>query len=96
MSSDSQSLASLSDLGRVGGLSYIRAEGSGLAIGAMTTYYDIITSEAVQANAPVLAEAAATVADPQVRNMGTIGEASPTQTPPPTCPPSCSRSEPSW
>ena len=63
----------LIDLGRVGGLSYIRAEGSGLAIGAMTTYYDIITSEAVQANAPVLAEAAATVADPQVRNMGTIG-----------------------
>jgi carbon-monoxide dehydrogenase medium subunit len=61
------------DLGKVEGLSYIREDDGGLAIGAMTSYYDITTSEAVQANAPVLAEAAGTVADPQVRNMGTIG-----------------------
>jgi carbon-monoxide dehydrogenase medium subunit len=61
------------DLGKVEGLSYIREDRGGLAIGGMTTYYDIISSDAVQAHAPVLAEAAALVADPQVRNMGTIG-----------------------
>ena len=63
----------LIDLGKIDGLSYIREDGGGLAIGAMTSYYDIMTSEAVQANAPVLGEAAGMVADPQVRNMGTIG-----------------------
>ena len=64
----------LIDLGKTRGLRYIRetADG-GLGIGAMATYYDAITSDAVQANAPVLAEAASQVADPQVRNMGTIG-----------------------
>jgi carbon-monoxide dehydrogenase medium subunit len=61
------------DLGRVDGLSYVNESGGGLAIGAMTSYYDIINSDAVQQNAPVLAEAAGEVADPQVRNMGTIG-----------------------
>ena len=63
----------LIDLGKVEGLSYIREEDDGLAIGAMTTYHDIVSSDAVQTHAPVLAEAAALVADPQVRNMGTIG-----------------------
>ena len=64
----------LIDLGGVDGLSYVRGfGGGGIAIGAMTTYYDVITSGAVRANAPVIAEAAAQVADPQVRNMGTIG-----------------------
>ena len=61
------------DLGRVDGLSYVNESGGGLAIGAMTSYYDIINSDAVQQNAAVLAEAAGEVADPQVRNMGTIG-----------------------
>ena len=61
------------DLGRVDGLSYVSESDGGLAIGAMTSYYDIINSDAVQQHAPVVAEAAAMVADPQVRNMGTIG-----------------------
>ena len=61
------------DLGKVEGLSYVNDSGDGLAIGAMTSYYDIINSDAVQQHAPVVAEAAALVADPQVRNMGTIG-----------------------
>jgi carbon-monoxide dehydrogenase medium subunit len=61
------------DLGRVEGLSYVNESGGGLAIGAMTSYYDIINSDAVQQNVSVLAEAAGEVADPQVRNMGTIG-----------------------
>ena len=61
------------DLGRVDGLSYVSESDGGLAIGAMTSYYDIINSDAVQQQAPVVAEAAGEVADPQVRNMGTIG-----------------------
>ena len=63
----------LIDLGGVEGLSYVRESAGALAIGAMTTYYDIIASGAVRASAPVIAEAASQVADPQVRNMGTIG-----------------------
>ena len=61
------------DIGRVEGLSYINESNGALAIGGTTSYYDIINSNAVQQNASVLAEAAAIVADPQVRNMGTIG-----------------------
>ena len=63
----------LVDLGKVGGLSYVNESNGGLAIGAMTTYQELATSETVAANAAVLGEAAASVADPQVRNMGTIG-----------------------
>ena len=65
---------SLIDLGRIEGLSYVNetADG-GLAIGPMTSYYDLVTSDAIASRAPLIAEAAAQVADPQVRNMGTIG-----------------------
>ena len=64
----------LIDLGKIEGMSYIReADGGGLAIGAMTTYADLQSSDLVQSAAPVLADAAAQVADQQVRNMGTIG-----------------------
>ena len=61
------------DLGRIGDMAYIREEDGGLAIGAMTTYAQLESSDLVAARAAVLAEAASTVADPQVRNMGTIG-----------------------
>ena len=61
------------DLGKVQGMSYVRDEKGGLAIGAMTTYYQIESSDLVQSRAPALSDAASVVADPQVRNMGTIG-----------------------
>ncbi len=63
----------LIDLGGIKDLSYIREEGCGLVIGAMTTYYMLESSDLVKRHAPILAEAAAEVADLQVRNMGTIG-----------------------
>ena len=63
----------LVDLGKADGLSYVNEADGSLAIGAMTTYQELATSDAVDANAAVLGEAAASVADPQVRNMGTIG-----------------------
>ena len=61
------------DLGRIGDMAYIREEDGGLEIGAMTTYAQLESSDLVAARAPALAEAASQVADPQVRNMGTIG-----------------------
>ena len=61
------------DLRRVPGLSYIREEDGHLAIGAMTTYWDIMSSSLVQEKRPGLAATASEVADIQVRNKGTIG-----------------------
>jgi len=45
----------------------------GVEIGALTTLRTIERSEFLRRNYPVLAEAAATVASPVLRNMGTIG-----------------------
>ncbi len=45
----------------------------GLRIGAMSRHIDVARSELVKAHAPVLARMAAQVANPQVRNQGTIG-----------------------
>lgn len=63
----------LIDLGRVQGLSYIREEGGTIAIGAMTTHAAVAASELLRSRLPVLAEAAASIGDVQVRNRGTIG-----------------------
>jgi aerobic carbon-monoxide dehydrogenase medium subunit len=65
----------LVDIGKIPGLSYIRVEGGQLAIGAMTTYREIQRSQEVQQQAPVLAEAAHEVGDPQVRARGTLAGA---------------------
>ena len=61
------------DLGRIPTMSYIREENGGLAIGAMTKYVDLETSTLVKGRVEALSEAAGMVADPQVRNMGTLG-----------------------
>ncbi|HZQ38132.1 MAG TPA: xanthine dehydrogenase family protein subunit M [Dehalococcoidia bacterium] len=63
----------LIDLGRVQGLSYIREENGTIAIGAMTTHAAVATSDLLRSRLPVLAEAAASIGDVQVRNRGTIG-----------------------
>lgn len=63
----------LIDLGKITDMAYIREDDGGLAIGAMTTYAALESSDAVRRRAPVLADAARQVADAQVRNMGTIG-----------------------
>jgi aerobic carbon-monoxide dehydrogenase medium subunit len=65
----------LVDIGRIPGLSYIRNEDGYLVIGAMTTYRDIQLSQEVHNAAPVLAEAAHEVGDPQVRAKGTLAGA---------------------
>jgi len=48
-------------------------QGSGVEIGALTTLTAIEHSEFLRRHYPVLTEAAATVASPILRNMGTIG-----------------------
>jgi carbon-monoxide dehydrogenase medium subunit len=65
----------LVDIGRIPGLAYIRVEGDQLVIGAMTTYRDVVRSADVEHHAPVLAEAAKEVGDPQVRARGTLAGA---------------------
>src|SRR5947209_12005026 len=65
----------LVDIGRIPGLNYIRWDGDKLAIGAMATYRDIQLSADVHQHAPVLAEAAHEVGDPQVRAKGTLAGA---------------------
>jgi carbon-monoxide dehydrogenase medium subunit len=65
----------LVDIGRIPDLAYIRVDGQGIAIGALTTYRQIEMSPEVQRAAPVLAEAAHEVGDPQVRARGTLAGA---------------------
>ena len=61
------------DIGRVSELRGItRSEGS-LRIGALTTHAEIAASADLRQSAAALAEAAAQIGDPAVRNRGTIG-----------------------
>src|SRR5262245_4650748 len=62
----------LVDISRIPDLAYIRVDGGQLAIGAMTTYRQIKQSQEVHQQAPVLAEAAHEVGDPQVQARGTL------------------------
>lgn len=63
----------LVDLGRLDELRTISVSGTSLEIGAMTTLTSLIRSSEVEVTRPILAEVAATVADVQVRNRGTLG-----------------------
>ncbi len=63
----------LVDLGRIPGLAYIRSEGDAIRIGAMTTHDALARTPVIRENAPLLAEACASVGSPQIRSMGTIG-----------------------
>ena len=61
------------DVGRIPGLRGVRDEGDVLAIGAMTTHDDVTREPLIRQHALLLAEAARTVADPQIRHRGTFG-----------------------
>jgi aerobic carbon-monoxide dehydrogenase medium subunit len=63
----------LVDIGRVAELKGIAEAGGGLRIGALATHAEIAASGAVGRRCPVIAEAAARIGDPAVRNRGTIG-----------------------
>ena len=63
----------LVDIARIPGLSGIESDGTHVTIGALTTHAEVAASDVLASDCPVLAEAAATIGDPQVRNRGTIG-----------------------
>ncbi|MEY4757740.1 MAG: hypothetical protein RJA34_2638 [Pseudomonadota bacterium] len=63
----------LIDINRIPELRGIREDGNTVVIGAMTTESELIHSSLVQQKLPLLSEAAKLIADPQVRNRGTIG-----------------------
>ena len=54
-------------------LRYIREDGDALAIGALTTYQELIDSELVRNKAALLGQTLEHVGDMQVRNLGTLG-----------------------
>lgn len=65
--------AMLIDISRIKDLSYINENGTSIGIGAMTTHYEIESSDLLKNICPLLPECAATIGDVQVRNKGTIG-----------------------
>jgi carbon-monoxide dehydrogenase medium subunit len=65
--------ARLIDISKIPGLSGIKESGGRIEIGATTTHADIAASALLREKCPMLAEAAAEIGDPQVRNRGTIG-----------------------
>jgi carbon-monoxide dehydrogenase medium subunit len=65
--------ARLVDISKIPGLSGIREVGGRIEIGATTVHSDIAMSKLLLDKCPMIAEAAAEIGDPQVRNRGTIG-----------------------
>ena len=63
----------LVDIGRIKNLSGIKVGKKEVKIGALTTHAMVAASAELKAACPILPEAAAVIADPQVRNRGTIG-----------------------
>jgi carbon-monoxide dehydrogenase medium subunit len=63
----------LIDIGRIKDLSYIRESNGKFLIGAMTTHYQIESSDQLRDACPILPECAAQIGDTQVRNKGTFG-----------------------
>ncbi len=63
----------LVDINRIPNLSYIREEAGGLRIGSTARTNDLNDSDVVKRRYPILSDAAAVIADPLVRNMGTVG-----------------------
>jgi aerobic carbon-monoxide dehydrogenase medium subunit len=63
----------LIDIARIPGLSGIAEKDGKIQIGAGTTHHAVATSALLTEKCPALAETAATIGDPQVRNRGTIG-----------------------
>jgi carbon-monoxide dehydrogenase medium subunit len=63
----------LIDLGRIKDLAYIKEDGGQIRIGAMTTHFQIETSDVLRRACPLFPESAAQLGDMQVRNKGTIG-----------------------
>ncbi len=63
----------LVDINDLHELSYIRERGSEISIGALTRHVELLKSELLAEHFPVFGDAESVIADPVVRNRGTIG-----------------------
>jgi aerobic carbon-monoxide dehydrogenase medium subunit len=63
----------LIDIARIPGLSGVREKDGRIEIGAGTTHAEVASSALLREKCPVVAETAAEIGDPQVRNRGTLG-----------------------
>ena len=63
----------LIDINGIPGLSYIREENGVVNIGALTREAEIEHADYLKQHFPIFADVTKLIADPQVRNMGTIG-----------------------
>jgi carbon-monoxide dehydrogenase medium subunit len=63
----------LVDINDLHELDYIREEGAELAIGALTRHVELLENERLATAFPMFRDAERVIADPVVRNRGTIG-----------------------
>jgi aerobic carbon-monoxide dehydrogenase medium subunit len=63
----------LVDINDLGELSYIRVEDDEIRIGALTRHVDLLKSELLATELPIFRDAEQVIADPVVRNRGTVG-----------------------
>ena len=63
----------LIDINDLAELAYIREEGGEILIGALTRHVDLLKSELLAEHFPIFRDAEEVIADPVVRNRGTIG-----------------------
>jgi carbon-monoxide dehydrogenase medium subunit len=63
----------LVDINEIAELSYIREADGKIRIGALTRHVDLLESELLAERFPLFADAETVIADPAVRNRGTIG-----------------------
>jgi aerobic carbon-monoxide dehydrogenase medium subunit len=63
----------LIDINDLHQLSYIREQDGEIRIGALTRHYELLGSELLARQFPIFADAERVIADPVVRNRGTIG-----------------------
>src|SRR6516225_4178561 len=63
----------LVDINQIEGLQYIKEDNGYLKIGGLTREADIELSEVVRTKYPILFDTVTLIADPQVRNLATIG-----------------------
>ena len=65
--------AHLVDINDLGELAYIREQDDEIRIGALTRHVDLLKSELLAERFPIFRDAETVIADPVVRNRGTIG-----------------------
>src|SRR5208283_1239608 len=61
------------DINRIADLHYVKEEDGFLKIGGLTHESDLEASSLIRSKYPIILDTAALIADPQVRNMATVG-----------------------